>query len=76
VNIPFINRGEVVPLGLSKHAAGHCLQFPVWARRRRGYDPVRDEFVSGRWVFEVAIRTELSGISLRWGWTRRAQAAA
>ncbi len=68
MKIPYIKRGEIIPIGLSRYDDGHRLRVPVFAWLRRGYLISHDAMAHGLWRFEICLRTELSGFAIHWGW--------
>jgi hypothetical protein len=66
--IPFIERSQRIPLGLSAYAQGKRLKLPLFAWKRRGYLISEDRFAAGWWRFEICIRTENSGFAVHWDW--------
>ncbi len=66
--IPFVQRGQVIPLGLSCYNEGHRVRVPVFAWRRRGYLISQDQFARGLWRLDVCAGTDAAGLFLRWSW--------
>lgn len=80
---PRFGFGRTKPGVTNDRKPGWRLFLPVWVATRLGYDINTDRFVTGRWLYTVAVAAEplggprnMHGLSLRvtWGWLLRAKA--
>lgn len=64
----FVKSGEIVPWGISAYSGGHRVKLPLFALKAAMYDTRSDLLLRGWHVFGICLRTEQSGLMLRWGW--------